>query len=308
MHCPICGTSNSDDNALCIGCGAPLRGEIQRVETVSEPKADAQDAWQGGQSPSMAYTSVGESFMTPATLASEQGSTKKGIKKTLKTIGVGLITAYIVLTLAGGLGAFYIWKKGWIEFHWPWEQNQAVAAAQSGESAAQSEAEAAAVPAEQPAESQSAAPSDEGQEGGGSAAVSTMDISSDDLSFLEGTWTGTYIDTVSGPGSYRCRGGNREPLELTITNVEGRYITADIKVDYHNHGKLDHEVDGIGIDITKNYADVKMFIDENGKFNFASNPYEIGITFEYNDGKINADVVSEYNTMIEWTDEYTLEK
>ena len=304
MHCPICGTSNSDDNALCVGCGAPLRGEIQRVETVSEPKADAQAAWQGGQSPSMAYTSVGESFMTPATLASEQGSTKKGIMKTLKTIGVGLITAYIVLTLAGGLGAFYIWKKGWIEFHWPWEQNQAVAAAQSGESAAQSETEAAAVPAEQPAESQSAAPSDESQETESVAATSVANSDEDGYEYLLGTWSGT----GKADDNNLCYGAERVPLELTITKVNDSYITANIKVTYHNHDTLYNESDGIDKDELRKYDDVEMWI-KDGKFTCTPDEY-IHIDFEINNGEISAKVKSTYHNLIgiPWYDKYKLTK
>ena len=301
MHCPACGTNNPDRNGYCDGCGAPLRGEITRVETVAQSAADTQPSWQDGQRPTMNYSSLGESFQTPASLAATQGTAKKGAAQKLKSIGKGILAAYVILTLVAAAGAFLIWKKGWIEFHWPWEQDQVVYAESNG-GATQVETGTT----EQSGETQSAAPIDESQEVENSAVVTAGDITSDNLDFLKGVWKGTYIETIEKMGSYPCTGGELEPLELNITKVEGRYITADIKVVYHNHNKVEHETDGIGKDITEHYSK-KMYINEKGEFNFVSDPYEIGISFEYKDGVITAIVESALG-MGSWKDKYILEK
>lgn len=112
MHCPVCGTSNPDKNVFCDDCGARLQEEAEQAETAGETVLVVQPSWQGVQSPAKDYASLGESFLTPASLAAEQSPTKKAVVKTLKIVGGVLLAAYVVFTLVVLVGVCFFGLGG----------------------------------------------------------------------------------------------------------------------------------------------------------------------------------------------------
>jgi len=249
MFCPTCGTSNPDGTAFCCGCGAPLPVR----EPNDQPNAQDGPAYVAPQAqmPVNATTPYPADAHRPAAEthdAADDAAPQHKAKKISK-----LPIVLVSLALVAGIGGAGWWffgrgqlpelpKLPEVSDVVPWLGSKDADVDKQGKAGDVAQGKAAST----------VKPVELTEEGG-----------AQEDSDLIGTWEGMLRqDEKSGN---ECHGAQDLPLVVEFKKVNGKQITVDMTVCYHNHGRRGESSDAEDKQLV--YKDVKV-LDEGGKFTY----------------------------------------